>query len=92
MMKRQRLFIRRDRGCVDVMWGRLRCPGRSNVSPLGGFLLRADRMPLPWVRSSNRTAQAPPPFPTQPMSLRFMDGAGVVLLEESYQFSSPNNP
>ena len=36
--------ICRDRGCVDDGWGRLRCPGRSDVST----------MYPPWVRSSSR--------------------------------------
>ncbi len=47
------IMICRDRGADDGWWGRLRCPGRSNASPLRTFLILADRLPLPWLRSSS---------------------------------------
>ena len=73
--KSKRSSICRDRGCVDVVWGRLRCPwpierlfsgyvprpGQTNAPPLATFLVLADGMLLPCVGSSSRTAQAPPP-------------------------------
>ena len=63
----------RDRGCVDDGWGRLRCPA-DRMYPPWVFLRQGNQcghlvyvaparqsMCPPWVRSSSRTAQAPPP-------------------------------